>query len=274
MPGTDSLPTSLFDKATIFQSGFLHGFQTAEVQKIRFHISKSVNGAQYSVATFTRRGRRNEETVSARSLTVIAGWGHPALATSHVDSSGPHTVRSSKYPPFSNEWNVLLDDYLNTLGPNLALIFDGRTLPAPESGPQTLRDSSRSGTPGSPKADPPSVDPEELQDALFLEGNVQSVLNDQYERNAGARRACIDHYGWTCCVCSTNLSEVYGYHGAEFIHVHHRVPLSEIGLTYQVDPIRDLVPVCPNCHAILHRSTPPLTVEALAEMVRQQRIGK
>ena len=32
----------------------------------------------------------------------------------------------------------------------------------------------------------------------------------------------------------------------------HIVPLSEIGEEYVVDPIRDLVPVCPNCHMALH----------------------
>ncbi|HEX9840255.1 MAG TPA: HNH endonuclease [Anaerolineales bacterium] len=49
------------------------------------------------------------------------------------------------------------------------------------------------------------------------------------------------------------------------IHVHHLIPLSEIKGTYDLDPIKDLVPVCPNCHAIIHSTQPPLTIEQLKE---------
>ena len=36
---------------------------------------------------------------------------------------------------------------------------------------------------------------------------------------------------------------------------------------YDVDPINDLMPVCPNCHAMLHRRTPPFSVEELAASI-------
>lgn len=43
---------------------------------------------------------------------------------------------------------------------------------------------------------------------------------------------------------------IYGVSG--IIHVHHLKPLHEsIGIGI-VDPSRDLVPVCPNCHAVIH----------------------
>ena len=50
-----------------------------------------------------------------------------------------------------------------------------------------------------------------------------------------------------------DFEETYGELGRGFIHVHHLVPISSIGKTYQIDPINDLAPVCPNCHAMLHR---------------------
>jgi hypothetical protein len=53
--------------------------------------------------------------------------------------------------------------------------------------------------------------------------------------------------------------------GAGFIHVHHRKPLALIGRSYAVNPVKDLVPVCPNCHAMLHTQNPPLSVEELVE---------
>ncbi len=38
-----------------------------------------------------------------------------------------------------------------------------------------------------------------------------------------------------------------------FIHVHHLKPQSSRGGEYEIDPVLDLVPVCPNCHAVMHR---------------------
>jgi predicted HNH restriction endonuclease len=45
--------------------------------------------------------------------------------------------------------------------------------------------------------------------------------------------------------------------------VHHLRPLSGIAEEYEIDPVEDLRPVCPNCHAMLHRKTPPYTIDEL-----------
>ena len=39
------------------------------------------------------------------------------------------------------------------------------------------------------------------------------------------------------------------------------VALSAIGMKYQIDPIKDLRPVCPNCHSVIHRDASPLSIE-------------
>ena len=57
-----------------------------------------------------------------------------------------------------------------------------------------------------------------------------------------------------------DFEEKYGVIGRGFIHVHHIVPISTIRESYQVDPVRDLVPVCPNCHAMLHRGHNGITL--------------
>ncbi len=104
--------------------------------------------------------------------------------------------------------------------------------------------------------------PPELE-KIYSEGASQTALVDKYERNPMARQACIDHYGGQCQVCGFDFGEIYGDLGNGFIHVHHVKPLSEIGEQYQVDPVRDLRPVCPNCHAMLHRVNPPLQIDEL-----------
>ncbi len=62
--------------------------------------------------------------------------------------------------------------------------------------------------------------------------------------------------------------------GVGFIHVHHKVELSSIGREYVVDPIEDLVPVCPNCHAMLHTRKPALTIDGLRAILHKQRTVK
>lgn len=104
--------------------------------------------------------------------------------------------------------------------------------------------------------------PEEIPDADDLyEGAVQRIKVNVYERNVEAKRRCVGHYGSRCQCCDLKLSEVYDELGEGLIHVHHLVPISSVGKRYKIDPIRDLVPICPNCHAIIHRQNPPLTID-------------
>jgi len=53
------------------------------------------------------------------------------------------------------------------------------------------------------------------------------------------------------------------------IHVHHLVPIAEVGATYALDPVRDLRPICPNCHAVIHKRRPPFTLEEVKAMLNR-----
>ena len=96
---------------------------------------------------------------------------------------------------------------------------------------------------------------------LYSEGGRTAVMVNRFERDPRAREECISHHGHRCSVCNMSFSERYGGTMKDFIHVHHLVPLSDIGMMYQVDPIADLRPVCPNCHAVIHGDNPPLSIE-------------
>lgn len=112
--------------------------------------------------------------------------------------------------------------------------------------------------------------PEELlpENGLVLtEGAKRTVIVNSYERNPKARSMCIAHWGRQCAVCNFDFLKTYGEIGSGFIHVHHLVPVSRIGESYQVDPVDDLRPICPNCHAMLHSANPPLSVERLRELI-------
>ena len=123
------------------------------------------------------------------------------------------------------------------------------------------------------KAVPPeSNHPEELQETeRYTEGAVRSVIVNAYERDAKARAACLAKHGYRCIVCRIDFSDVYGEIGKGFIHVHHRKPLAAIRAEYTVNPRSDLVPVCPNCHAMLHTKSPPLGVDELTAIYEKQK---
>lgn len=103
----------------------------------------------------------------------------------------------------------------------------------------------------------------------YHEGAVQRVEVNRYERDPRARAAALSAHGLDCVVCGFNYEVAYGERGKDFIHVHHLLPVSELPLGYEVDPVNDLVPVCANCHAMIHRSKPAMTLDELRPLLNQ-----
>lgn len=102
----------------------------------------------------------------------------------------------------------------------------------------------------------------------YAEGSVQRAEVNRYERNPLNRKLCLAAKGYDCAICGMNFEHTYGELGHHYIHVHHIVPVSKIGAGYIIDPVKDLIPVCPNCHAMLHKSNPPLLPEELKRMIQ------
>lgn len=102
------------------------------------------------------------------------------------------------------------------------------------------------------------------------EGRKFDVITTKYERNPVNRVLCLAKYGYCCSVCGFDFEKTYGLLGKEFIHVHHKTPVSKMGDDYLVNPIEDMIPVCPNCHAMLHKVDPPIAPERLKEIIQEQ----
>lgn len=95
------------------------------------------------------------------------------------------------------------------------------------------------------------------------EGALKLSVTRKYERSRVNRAICLRHHGFRCQGCGLLLQEIYGPLGANVIHVHHIVPVSKMGGSYILDPKSDLIPLCPNCHNIVHRTEPPVSIEVL-----------
>lgn len=102
----------------------------------------------------------------------------------------------------------------------------------------------------------------------ITEGTAKIVSVTVYERDPIARQRCIEHYGIVCFACGFSFGEKYGELADGYIHVHHLKAIAGRG-KHTVNPIRDLRPICPNCHAVIHLSDPPLSIAELKRLLKQ-----
>lgn len=98
---------------------------------------------------------------------------------------------------------------------------------------------------------------------VYREGKPKIVNYKTYDRSLPARQECIGYYGYDCSVCRFNFEATFGELGKNYIEVHHLKQIADIGEEYQIDPIKDLRPVCANCHRMLHKERPVLAIEEL-----------
>lgn len=103
------------------------------------------------------------------------------------------------------------------------------------------------------------------------EGTQYELISKKYERSAEARKKCLEAHGTVCAVCGMDFGKAFGPEFEGKIEVHHIVPISSIGKEYVVDPVKDLIPVCPNCHMLLHsKKNGVYTVDELKQMRKQK----
>lgn len=106
--------------------------------------------------------------------------------------------------------------------------------------------------------------------SLGEEGGKKTVYSTRYERDPKLRKQAIAIHGDSCKACGFNFGKTYGDFGAGFIHVHHIVPVSAFVAKQVVNPETDLVPLCANCHAMVHRrANQTLTLSELKGLLKQ-----
>lgn len=98
------------------------------------------------------------------------------------------------------------------------------------------------------------------------EGTVRRVIANSYERDPRNKAMAIKLHGTACFGCDLEMSATYGDIAEGYIHIHHLIPLSELDAPRAPGP-RDLVPLCPNCHAVVHLRRPPLTIAELRQLI-------
>jgi len=108
---------------------------------------------------------------------------------------------------------------------------------------------------------------EKLSENIFKEGSKITIEINKYERNIKAKQKCLEHFGRVCQVCKFKDFKIFG-NGISVIEVHHKIPISNYSQEYIVNPIEDLIPLCPNCHRAIHSKIPAYSVEELKELIK------
>jgi 5-methylcytosine-specific restriction protein A len=101
------------------------------------------------------------------------------------------------------------------------------------------------------------------------EGGRINVLVSIYERDAANRKSCIKYHGCRCAICEFDFSDVYGEIGKDYIQVHHIVPLSEVQEVVKINPQTDLIPLCSNCHSMVHRRKPAFQIDEIKKAIEE-----
>lgn len=106
------------------------------------------------------------------------------------------------------------------------------------------------------------------------EGQRSQAFCGKYERSARNRALCLEHFGFTCVACGVTPELIYGPIGKRIIHIHHLVPLSQMDEPKPVNPISDLVPLCPNCHNLAHKRIPPFSPSEVKNLMNDAPLGQ
>lgn len=111
------------------------------------------------------------------------------------------------------------------------------------------------------------------EDDEFSEGKILLKKHLQRERNVKlieiAKKKFIEKHGRLYCeVCGFDFEKTYGELGKKFIEAHHIKPVSQMTENEKTN-IDDIVMVCSNCHSMIHRKKPWLTVSNIKQIVRR-----
>jgi len=119
--------------------------------------------------------------------------------------------------------------------------------------------------------DNPDLDPAGSPNDWKIEGSRSRMLRNHYERSRSNRALAILAHGTACMVCGFDFERNYGPFGKGYVEIHHLTPVHLMETPRVVNPLDELVPLCSNCHSMVHRVDPPIPPDTLREILDANR---
>lgn len=109
----------------------------------------------------------------------------------------------------------------------------------------------------------------------FPEGKVLTRLHKQKERNRKAteekkKRVLSERQKLECEACGFDFAKVYGNLGYGFAECHHTIPIAKLEPHHKTK-LEDLAIICSNCHRMVHRSNPMLSIAHLRALIQEHK---
>lgn len=111
---------------------------------------------------------------------------------------------------------------------------------------------------------------DEFKYHIYGESKVTVVSTKQIYRSQKAKADCIALKGCYCNICGFDFEKNYGELGKNYIEVHHITPIGRLSNSegYEgTDPRKDLIPLCSNCHSMIHRRKVPYLPDEIMDML-------
>ncbi len=124
---------------------------------------------------------------------------------------------------------------------------------------------------------PPGIGLDDDAEDGAPEGRILARVHLSRERNRGlvARKksqALAANGTLACAICEFDFAVTYGVRGDGFIECHHTTPLSEMKPDARTR-LSDLALVCANCHRMIHRGSPWLSLSELRALIAEQQLS-
>lgn len=216
---------------------------------------------------FTRKGKRKTETLvsTGKPYVVVVPTTH-AIQPDDLYLPPVEGVSSTRYGVADPRWRTDFDEQLRSA--NVPTLADYRDFSSQaetgeaDLGPEISGDQS----PAMP-SEPATDSKDELVDFEYEEGLRHQAERNFFKRNPQLVKQAKEIFGCTCQVCGFDFAKTYGALGLDFAEVHHLNPLSERPpeewTTAVQTNIVDIAVLCANCHRMIHRRKPALSIDEL-----------
>ena len=231
--------------------------------------------AQYQNAVFVEfvgiGKRKGESLVRADDPYVVVVPLNRALEPDelYVDTTG--SVSAARYCTTDPRWREDFDLKLQLS--SIPILADYRARDVIAEPPSLTADRGKS--PSSEHGQQIFAETHKFEEFEREEGIRASSERSFFERNPALAHRAKEVYGCACQVCGFDFVQAYGEIGRSFAEVHHLNPLSERPASEWTDAVltrvADLAVLCANCHRMIHRRRPALSLDELRSFMRIER---
>jgi len=106
------------------------------------------------------------------------------------------------------------------------------------------------------------------EQAAYEEGQQHTIEMVVSARNPKVSADAKARSNFTCEACEFNFKDFYGIIGSKFAEAHHKIPINAGTRTTTID---DIDVLCANCHRMVHKESPPISIERLRKMIEENR---